>query len=136
MKDTELKRKKAEALYSVYKKGLEEGCFDSLVGAGRYCSVQPAPCYFIAARTASLLVGRIPSHISLIDLNSSQRRMVRQLYKNYCEYLSEHPDNKLSRERVMEILVEQPAPEFYISADGARRMLREHIKRVRRAMGW
>lgn len=136
MKDTELNRKKADALYAVYKKGLEEGRFDSLFGAGRYCAAQPAPCFFVSARQASLLVGRIFSNISLIDLNASQRRMVWQLYKNYRAYLEEHPDNTLSRERVMEILVDQPAPEFYISGDGARRKLREQIKKARRLAGW
>ena len=136
MKDTELNRKKAEALYSVYLKGLEEGRFDSLFGAGRYCAMQPAPCFFISARQASLLVGRIFSNVSLIDLNASQRRMVRQLHHNYLEYLQAHPDNTLSRERVMEILVDQPAPEFYISGDGARRKLREQIKKARRLAGW
>lgn len=136
MRDTELNRKKAKALYSVYKRGLEEGRFDSLSGAGRFVSRHPAPCFFISSKRASNLMGKIQSHYSLIDLNSSQRRMARRLWANYQQYLLSHPDNKLSRERVMEILVDEPAPEFYITADAARRILRGEIMSVRRKIGW
>lgn len=136
MRDTELKRKKAEALYSVYKQGLQEGRFSSLYDAARTVSRSPAPCFYISAKRASILLGRIQARISLIDLNSSQRRMIWQLWRNYREYLAKHPDNTLSRERILEILVDEPAPEFYISTDGARRLLCEEIKRARRKNGW
>ncbi len=136
MKDTEIKRKKADALYSVYKKGLVEGRFDSLFGAGRWCAVQPAPCFFISARQASLLLGRIQARVSLINLSSSQRKMAWRLWRNYREYLQKHPGNTLSRERILEILVDEPAPEFYITGDAARRILRGEILKARRAHGW
>lgn len=62
--------------------------------------------------------------------------MVWQLWKNYTAYLDAHPGCGLSRERILEILVDEPAPEFYISTDGARRLLYGEIKRVRRRNGW
>lgn len=136
MKDTELKRAKAKALYSVYISGLEEGRFDSLSGAGKWVASQPAPCFYISARQASLLLGRIQAHVSLVGLNPSQRKMAWRLWFNYRRYLEEHPDNKLSRERVLEIIVDEPAPEFYISGDGARKILRQEIKKARRRLGW
>ena len=136
VKDTDLKRRKAEALYSAYKKGLEAGCFNSLFAAGRYVASQPAPCYYISARQASLILGRIQARISLVNLNPSQRRMAWRLWHNYRHYLQTHPDNTLSREKVLEILVDEPAPEFYISGDGARRVLRGEIKKIRKLKGW
>ena len=60
--------------------------------------------------------------------------MVWQLWHNYKAYLIAHPDNSLSRERILEILVDEPAPEFYITAAGARRIIWEEIKRVKRRM--
>lgn len=81
-------------------------------------------------------MGSIQARYSLITLNSSQRRMARRLWSNYQQYLVSHPDNKLSRERVMEILVDEPAPEFYITADAARKILRGEIMNVRRKIGW
>lgn len=131
-----MKRKKAEALYAVYRRGLDENRFDSMFGAGKWCARQPAPSFFISAKRASLLVGRILSNVSLIDLNASQRRMVWRLHDDYKKYLAEHPGTTLSRERIMEILVDRPAPEFYLSTDGARKMLAMEIKRRRRLRGW
>ncbi len=136
MRDTELKRRKADALYAVYKKGLQEGRFASLYDAGRCVSQSPAPCFFISAKRASLLIGRINARISLINLNESQRRMAWRLWFNYRHYLDTHPGNTLSRERIMELLVDEPAPEFYISTDGARRLLKERIENTRREKGW
>jgi hypothetical protein len=136
MKDTEIRRKMAQALYSVYKQGLDEVRFDTLLGAGNYAASHPAPCFFISARQASLIIGRIESRVSLINLNSSKRKMAWQLYDNYKAYLKEHPDTKLSRERILEILVDEPAPEFYISGEYARKILRQEIMNTRRKMGW
>jgi len=62
--------------------------------------------------------------------------MAQQLYDNYLKYLNEHPDNTLSRERVLELLVDEPAPEFYITGDAARKILREQIKKARRRIRW
>lgn len=136
MRDTELKRKKARELYSVYKKGLQEGRFASLYDAGRLVARSPAPCFFISAKRASLLLGHIKARVSLINLHSSQRRMAWQLWFNYKSYLAKHPGNTLSRERILETLVEEPAPEFYITTDGARRMLKSENERARRNAGW
>lgn len=136
MRDTELKRRKAEAIYCVYKKGLEEGRFSSMREAGEWVRVQPAPCYFISAEKASEQVGMILSGVSLMDLNDSQRRKIWRLYKEYKNFLAEHPGTKLSRDRIMESIVDRPAPEFYMTAEGIRKVLRTHIKEVRRKRGW
>ena len=136
MRDTELKRRKAEDLYSVYKEGLQGGRFASLYDAGRTIARSPAPCFYISAKRASLLIGRIKSRISLINLNDSQRRMVWRLWFDYQKYLSDNPGVSLSRELVLETLVDEPAPEFYISTEGARKMLRDQIRKTRRGLGW
>lgn len=136
MRDTELKRRKAEALYSVYKEGLQKGRFASLYDAARVIAREQAPCFYISAKRASLLLGKIKARVSLINLNESQRKMAWQLWFNYRAYIERHPDNSLSRERILEMLVEEPAPEFYISTDGARKLLCEQIRRTRKRLGW
>lgn len=136
MRDIELRREKARALYSVYKRGLENGSFGSLLEAGSFVASQPAPRFYISGRQASLLIGQIQSRISLINLNESQRRMVWRLWFDYTDYMREHEDERISREGALNVLVERPAPEFYISGDGARKVLREQISQVRRRLGW
>lgn len=136
MRDNNVKRRKRRDLYSLYKKGLEEGRFSSMREAGVWLSRQPAPCYYISADEAAKLVGRILGNRSLIDVNPSTRRMAWHLYKNYKGYLSSHPNTKRSRISIMNELVDRPAPEFYMTSDAVRRMLREEINDVKRKMGW
>ena len=136
MKDTELKREKARALYAVYKQGLEAGQFTSMRDAASRIARHPAPRFYIEADTVSLLIGRILSNKSLIDLSYSQQRMVWQLYQDYKQYLADHPGTELTRTRIMEELVERPAPEFYMTPDAVRKALRGIIDEVKQKAGW
>lgn len=136
MKDTELKREKARALYAIYLDGLNKGRFVSMRDAGEYLSRQSAPRFFIDPRQASLLIGKILANISLINLNSQQRRMIWRLYKGYKAFLEENPNTNLSRERILEILVEEPAPSFYMTPEAIRKALRKEIRYIRSKWGW
>lgn len=131
MKDTELKRMRDEALYNVYLQGLEAGEFASQQQASDYVSLHSAPQYFIEAKKLSTYFGMIESHISLIALNSASRRRVWHLYDEYRAWRRNHPDSKLTRERVCELLVEEPAPEFYLKPESVRRII-QRMNRERR----
>lgn len=133
MRDTGIQRKKAEALYTVYRKGLDQGLFDSYYKAGHWCASHPAPRYFISAKRASILIGRLQADDILAELHPSLRRKALDLWDAYKRYLADHPDQSLSRERILEMLVEQPAPEFYLTAEAARKILRHEIRRRRQA---
>lgn len=133
MRDTGLQRKKAGALYSVYREGLEKGLFDSYYKAGYWCANHPAPCYFISAKRASILIGRLQAGDILEELHPSQRRKALDLWAAYNRYVVDHPGNPLSRERILEVLVDEPAPEFYLTAEAARKILRYEIRRRKQA---
>ena len=134
MKDTELKQIRDRDLYDVFIKGLEEGRFESMRDAADFVRKQPAKQYYISSREASLHIGRIESRVSLIGLNPLSRRKIWQLYDNYIEYLQQHPDTELSRERILELLVEEPAPEFYLGAEMTRKILQQ--QRSKRRKEW
>lgn len=132
MKYTELKTARNRALYAAFKKGLSDGSFATMRDAARYVCKQPAPSYYIEAEKASMLVGRILQGVSLINLNSCSRRKAWQLYRNYMKYLEEHPCCKLSRERIMEILVDEQAPEFYLEPQRTRKILYQERRKASR----
>ena len=136
MKDTELKRQRDRDLYKVYVHSLSTGHFASIGQAADYARRQPAPQWYISGRTASLLIGRIMAHQSLINLNSNSRQRIWFLYDRYRDYLKAHPGCTLSRELILEQLVEQPAPHFFVSAGRAKHIIiyerRAAIKRMRR----
>lgn len=136
MRDKQLVQRKRRDLYSLYKKGLEEGRFTSMRDAAAYICRQPAPCFYISEREATLLIGKIIANRSLADLNTSKRRRAYQLYRDYKDYLSKYPGTKRSRISILNELVERPAPEFYMTSNAVRRILIEEIRKVKNNMGW
>jgi hypothetical protein len=132
MKDSELKRLRDADLYKAYLQGLETGAFRNMSQAADYVIRQPAPQFYISAREANLHIGKILSRVSLISLNSTSRRRVWQIYDRYMEYLDAHPGCNLSRERIIEHIVDEPAPEFYLSWTSARHILKREVNKRRR----
>lgn len=128
-------QEKTEVLYQIYKKGLEEGRFSSMRDACRYICKQPAPCFYISGKWASIYIGQIEAGISLMGFSTNMARKLKQLYANYKKYCSEHSDEILPREHIMDILVEQPAPEFYMTPNAVRKVLRKALWKVRRKYG-
>lgn len=133
MLDTELKYLRDRDLYEVYKDGLQEGRFPSMRDAAEYVCLQPAPRFYVTARTAGCYVGMIESGVSLIGLHSLSRRRAWEIYDRYVHYLAEHPDCREaeSREAVLERIVEEGAPQFYVSAETARKILQSENRRIR-----
>ena len=123
---------KRRDLYAIYKKGLEEGRFTSVRDASKWISTQPAPCFYISPEAAYKYIGWIRANRSLANLNDSQRRMVRQLYSDYKQFLSDHPTTKRSCIDIMSELVQRPAPEFYMPSESIRVTLSKEIAEVRR----
>ena len=131
MRDTEIKQMRDRELYDTYKQVLRDGHFTSMRDAAQAAASRPASQFYISASEASAHVGKILSRRSLIDLNYHSRRRAWQLYDMYREYLNEYPQTTLSRERIMEILVMSPAPEFYLSTDRAKHIIVYEQKKVR-----
>lgn len=131
MNDISLKQKRDAAVYATYKRGLEAGLFNSVRDAAEWVRKQPAPEFYVSAKKASLRIGYIISKTSLMHLNSSVRRMTWELYRRYKDYLHEHPGCPLSREAVLETLVSEPAPEFYLTAEMVRKIIKAENDKVR-----
>lgn len=135
MKDTELKRQRNRDLYLAYIDALRNCHFDSMAKAVKYVIARPAPHFYISASEASNLIGCILSGRSLCLSHLHSRRRIWYLYCEYKEYLKANPDCKLNRERILEILVDRPAPEFYLTMDRAKHIIIEEQKRVRKKIG-
>lgn len=132
MKDILLKKMRDAALYQVYVKGLEDGRFKSMCEAADYVIRQPAPRFYISAREASRRIGIILAGKELTGMSPPSFRRITLLYEKYLAYLDEYPNCPLSREAILEVLVQESAPEFYISSETARQALRREISKRRR----
>lgn len=131
MKNTELKRARDRALYQAFKRLLAQGGYPTMRQAASAVCRCPAPRFFIEPENASLLVGCILNGVSLDDRNMGTRRMASQLHALYLQWLEDNPGSRMSRERIMEIIVEMPAPEFYIGAQSARKIIYRERKKAR-----
>ena len=132
VKNTELKQARDRALYAAFKRLLAERGFPTMREAASAVCKQPAPRFFIEPEKASLLVGYILNDCAPSNWNRSTRRLAQQLYARYLAYVEAHPGSKMSRERIMEMIVEQPAPEFYIEGQRARKILYAERSKARK----
>ena len=132
MRDVSLKEKRDSDIYRLYLRGLEATEFTSLSGAAKYVCRHPAPCFYITAKQANLQIGKILSNISLIALSSKTRAKIWRLYDNYVQYMKDHPDCREPRQSVLDILVEQEAPEFYLDTQRVRKILKKEVNKRRR----
>lgn len=126
MKDTELKEARDIALYKVYKEGLVTHTFGTMHEAIDWCRLQPAPCFFLSAKRLSNYITLLQCGHNLNSLHPSTRKKVKHLYARYIEFKTKHPLGKeMSRNQICELLVEEPAPEFYIGWRHALRIIRK-----------
>lgn len=135
MKDTELKKARDRDLYGAYVRAIQENRCTSLRDAADIARKSIAERYYISASEAALHIGKILSGISLLNLSDYSRKRIWQLYDCYQRWLDEHPGSKLSRERILEELVSEPAPEFYISESHARHIIMNKRREIRRSLG-
>lgn len=123
MKDTELREMRDRALYAAYLKGIREGTVSTLNEAADYARNQPAPRFFISPWNLAKYFVQVEKHRPMNRVNSSTRHKIRELYSRYQAYLRDHPDNTYSRTRICEILVDEPAPRFYMGQELAKKII-------------
>lgn len=129
MRDVELKARRDRDLYRAYCQGLRKCKFATLRDAADYARKQPAPQFYISAREAMQHIGRINRGYSLEHLNPLARKRILFIYDLYMAYRREHPED--TPREAIEYVVEQPAPEFYIGAEMARKILLRERQKVR-----
>ena len=133
-KDTELKRMRDRALYEAYVRGLEGNSFENMPQAIDFARKQCAPQFFLSARTASLYIAAAERGESLSSMNPGSRARVEKLREMYAEYRMEHPEDRRSRELILEDLVELPAPEFYIGYEMAKKIIFRERRKAQERM--
>ena len=135
MKNMEIREMRDRALYEAYVRGIREHDFSGEDEAADYARMQPAPSFFISAWNLNKYFVRIEHHQPMDKIFSSTRRKIRELYRRYQTYMLEHPDTKLARLHICMILVDEPAPEFYVGHDLALKIIsRERAFAQKRAV--
>ncbi len=119
-KDTRLNQDRDRELYEIYTCGLENHKFSSLREAADWARNQPASRFFISSKSLVKYFSDIENHIPMPVMYPENRRKVIYLYRRYREWISERSElDSLPRYAVCEILVDSPAPCFFIGIDSA-----------------
>lgn len=113
MKDTELRQERDRSVYETYLRGLREQNFASMHEVADWVRSQPAPKFFLSPKSLVNYLGAIKNGKEL-RLHQSTRDKVDKLKEMYDAFLADNPGCKLSRERICEILVDEPAPRYYL----------------------
>lgn len=137
MRDTELKELRDKDLFLCYQNALRENVFRNQWEAIEYVRKSPAPRFYISSKACSLLLGKMFAGKRLERMHPLAYKRVRHLAELYKNIVSGESGQKgLSRERICEMLVDMPAPEFYVSHLYATRIItkgiREHNKDMER----
>lgn len=141
MKDTELKAVRDRDLFVSYQKALREHDFPNQWEAVEYVRTHPAPRFYISSKVCSLLLGRLFAGKSLQGLQGLAKKRLLKLSNMYKAFAGGDFGRKgMSRERICEMLIEMPAPEFYITHRYATRIITKEIARhnqekIRRLIG-
>lgn len=135
MKDTELKELRDRDLFLCYQKALRENNFQDQWEAIEFVRRCPAPRFYISSKVCSLLLGKIFAGQKLERMHPMAYKRIMHLAEMYKKYVSGQMGQKgLSRERICEILVDMPAPEFYVSHIYASRIIVREIRRHNKEM--
>lgn len=135
MRDTELKQTRDRDLFLCYQRALQENNFQDQSEAIEYVRKCPAPRFYISSKSCSILLGKIFAGKRLERMHPLAYKRLRHLADMYRAYVSGDNGMKgLSRERVCEIIIDMPAPEFYVSHLYATRIITKEIRKHNQRM--
>lgn len=129
MKDTELKVARDRDLFLAYQKALRNNVFQNQWEAVEFVRTHPAPRFYISSKVCSLLLGRVFAGKPVDGLHPLSRKRLKELERLYRDYEENAFKGKRMRERICEIIVDMPAPEFYVSNRYATRIINREMAR-------
>ena len=136
MKDTELKAARDRDLFLSYQKALRSNDFRNQWEAIEYIRTHPAPRFYISPKSCSLLLGRIFAHLPVDRLNELSFKRIKELERLYRSFVNDLGGamKGMSREKICEIIIDMPAPEFYLTHRYASQIIRREINRHNRKL--
>ena len=123
VKSTHLREMRDEALYDAYVKALESHNFRSQAEALDYVRTHESPRFYISAQFCWEIISQMLRGIPTYITGNQSKRKFAELFRRY-QIESQKPEYKgYPQELICEIIVGQPAPEFYINARTTRSII-------------
>lgn len=130
MTDDTLKWRKYEDIVKMKRQCLSQGWFSSIRSVFRVLVKKPFPCFYITAEYTAKMIRWKESGSGKIDaMKPSMRRKFDHLYKRYLELREENPG--APKIEICYVIVNEPAPELFMSRDSAYNFYLDMKKRKR-----
>lgn len=134
MRGSEIKSMRDDALYNTYRECLETCDFESLDDIAEHVATCPAPRFYIDGKALSNIIWMIENNMSLINFHELSRRRAWYLYNEYKRWIEANPNCGMGRVGICELLVNMPAPEYYIKGGTARKIIQRKCAERRKKL--
>lgn len=97
--------------------------------------LMPSARFWVSGTRAAVVVSNIIKGATLEGMRPSKREMFKEIYRRYLTLKEQRPEEPLAR--LVDDVVNQPAPKFYLSAGSARAIILKakkqwHSEKMRR----
>ena len=129
MRDTMLRQQRDSALFESYQMALNTHTFATQKEAVLYVLAHPAPQWFVSSEfCASVLSRWLRGKEAHYKMSKTKTRKFRALLEAYKEARQDPAYSELPLIKICEMLVERPAPEWFLGYDSALSIIAEQRK--------
>lgn len=122
-----LRRRRDRALFLAYQKALQEREFSDQREAVEYVRKHEAPRWFVSKEFCAAVISSWLRGKELCNMRPNKRRKFLALFDIYKKMKQEFPYSTLNHLELCAVIVDLPAPEWYIDHQLASRIITEQI---------
>lgn len=123
MRDMLLRKRRDQALFRAYQDALREKDFSDQREAVEYVRKNEAPRWFVSKEFCAAVISSWLRGKEFCKMRPNKRRKFQALYEIYKKMRNEWPYNTLSHVDLCAVIVELPAPEWYLDHQMASRII-------------
>lgn len=122
-----LRKRRDRALFQAYQKALQENEFSDQREAVDYVRKNEAPRWFVSKEFCAAVISSWIRGKEFCKMRVNKRRKFQALYEIYQKLKQEFPYSSLNHLELCGVIVDLPAPEWYIDHQLASRIITEQI---------
>lgn len=123
MRDMLLRKRRDQALFRAYQDALREKDFSDQREAVEYVRKNEAPRWFVSKEFCAAVISSWLRGKEFCKMRPNKRRKFQALFEIYKNMRNEWPYNTLSHVDLCAVIVELPAPEWYLDHQMASRII-------------
>ena len=127
MRDMLLRERRDKALFCAYQEALREKEFSDQREAVEYVRKSEAPRWFVSKEFCAAVISSWLRGKEFCKMRPNKKRKFKALYEIYLKMRNEWPYNTLSHVDLCAVIVELPAPEWYLDHQMASRIITAQI---------